>query len=83
MANSIIEQYPKVTRMPVGQPVIFVVSNNDLVATQLKVKFIAIVHISDNNAVTLSNSSTVIGTYKTTPNNAGVGIFDFSSIIEN
>tara|TARA_R110001606_G_scaffold204706_1_gene352595 strand:+ start:144 stop:1562 length:1419 start_codon:yes stop_codon:yes gene_type:complete len=83
MANSVIEQYPKVTRMPVGQPVIFVVSNNDLVATQTKVKFVAKVHISDNNAVTLSNSSTVIGTFKTTPNNAGVGIFDFRSVIEN
>ena len=83
MANSIIEQYPKVTRMPVGQPVIFVVSNNDIVATQTKVKFVAQVHISNNNEVNLSSSSTIIGHFKTTPNNAGVGIFDFRSIIEN
>ena len=83
MANSIIEQYPNETRMPVGQPVIFVVSNSDIVATQLKVKFVAKVHISNNNEVVLSSSSTIIGTFKTTPNNAGVGIFDFRSVIEN
>ena len=83
MANCIIEQHPNESRMPVGQPVIFAVSNNDIVANQTKVKFVARVHISDNNQVNLSNSSTLIGTFKTTPNNAGVGIFDFSSIIEN
>ncbi len=69
--------------MPVGQPVIFVVSNNDIVANQTKVKFVATVHISNEDQVVLSNTSTVIGTFKTTPNNAGVGIFDFRSIIEN
>jgi len=86
MANSIIEQHPKVSSdrfMPVGQPVIFVVSNNDIVANQTKVKFVARVHISDTNTVNLSNSATLIGTFKTTPNNAGVGIFDFRSVIEN
>ena len=83
MANCIIEQHPNESRMPVGQPVIFAVSNNDIVANQTKVKFVAKVHISDNNQVNLSNSSTVIGTFKTTPNNAGVGIFDFRSVIEN
>jgi len=83
MANCIIEQRPKVTTMPVGQPVIFAVSNNDIVATQTKVKFVAIVHISNEDQVVLSNTATVIGTFKTTPNNAGVGIFDFRNIIEN
>ena len=83
MANCIIEQHPNESRMPVGQPVIFAVSNNDIVANQTKVKFVARVHISDNNQVNLSSSSTLIGTFKTTPNNAGVGIFDFRSVIEN
>ena len=41
MANSEIEQKPLNTRLPVEQDIIFVVSNNDIVATQTKVKFVA------------------------------------------
>ena len=82
MANSIIEQQPSKTVLPVGQDVIFVVSNDDAVANQVKVKFVAEVHINDG-AISLSNPDTRIGVFKTTPNNAGVGIFDFRNIVEN
>ena len=83
MANSVIEQEPLYTQLPVGQEIIFVVSNNDAVANQLKVKFCAEIHISGVSPPDTNTSADIIGTFKTTPNNAGVGIFDFRNIIEN
>ena len=80
---TIIEQEPQYQVMPVGQDVIFVVSNNPIVANQTRVKFIAEVHVSSGNPPNLSSSNDVIGTFKVTPNNEGVGIFDFSSVVEN
>ena len=64
MANCVIEQIPAFQAFPVGQDVIFVVSNNDAVANQIQVKFVAEVHI----AATQPNPSSVndiIGTFKT------------------
>jgi len=78
---TIIEQQPLYPQLPVGQDVIFTVSNVGIVSTETKVKFIARVYIS-NAAITIAGS-TPVGTFKTTPNNAGVGIFDFRTIIEN
>ena len=83
MANSIIEQEPLYDQLPVGQEVIFVVSNQDAVANQTKVKFCAEVHISPMFQPNPNSSADIIGTFKTTPNNAGVGIFDLRSIVEN
>ena len=76
-----IDQKPLYTTLPIGQQIIFSVSEPTIVATRYKVKFIAEIHVS-NNPITLSNNSALIGTFKTTPNNAGVGIFDFRSVIE-
>ena len=83
MANSIIEQQPLYDQLPVGQEIIYVVSNDDAVANQTKVKFIAEVHISSGNPPVLASTDDIIGTFKTTPNNAGVGIFDFRNLVEN
>jgi hypothetical protein len=76
--------------LPVGQDVIFVVANDTAVFNQTKVKFIAEVHISGDPFLppyggppNPSTSDALIGTFKTTPNNAGVGIFNFRNIIEN
>ena len=78
-----IEQEPQFQTMPVGQNVIFAVSNNTIVAQQTKVKFIAEVHVSKGNPPNVSTTTNLVGTFKVTPNNKGVGIFDFSSIVEN
>ena len=78
-----IEQEPLFPQVPVGQEVIFVVSNGTIVGTQLNVRFIADVYISDNNPTAISSSSFPTATFKTTPNNAGVGIFDFRQVVEN
>ena len=80
---TIIEQKPLFTTLPVGQDVIFTVSNNLIVANQTNVKFVAEVHISSLLQPNLSTTTDVVGTFKTTPNNAGVGMFDFRPIIEN
>ena len=76
-----IDQAPLYDFLPIGQQIIFAVSENTTVATKYKVKFIAEVHVS-NQAINPSNADAYIGTFKTTPNNAGVGIFDLRPILE-
>ena len=79
----LIEQKPRFEILTAGQEIIFSVSNVNIVsAPNTKVKFIAEVYISDQ-AIVPSSASLPIGTFKTTPNAAGVGMFDFSSIIES
>ena len=84
---NIVEQQPLYTsatgQVPVGSDVIFAVSNMTIVAQQLKVKFVAEVHISAGVPPNLNTTNSLVGTFKTTPNNKGVGIFDFSNIVEN
>jgi hypothetical protein len=76
-----IDQKPLYETFPVGQQVVFSISLDSIVATMFKVKFVAEVHIS-NKSSSLISAATKIGTFKTTPNNKGVGIFDFSSVLE-
>jgi len=78
-----IEQEPLYPQLPVGQEVIFVVSNSAIVSGFTNVRFIADVYISDNTPTAISSTSVPIATFKTTPNNAGVGIFDFKQVVEN
>tara|TARA_R100000808_G_C2153615_1_gene164009 strand:+ start:821 stop:2233 length:1413 start_codon:yes stop_codon:yes gene_type:complete len=80
---TIIEQKPLYTQTPVGQDVIFVVSNSNIVSTKTRVKFQAEVHISNTFAPNTAVADDVVGKFKTTPNNAGVGIFNLRSVIEN
>jgi len=67
--------------MPVGQDIIFTVSNS-LVNTYFNVNFTAEVFIS-KFPPNLALTTDLIGTFKTTPNTGGVGMFDFSSVVEN
>ena len=83
MSQTLIEQHPLYDTLPVGQDVIFTVSNSSVVSTFTNVKFIAEVHISSGTPPNLSISNDLVGTFKTTPNNAGVGMFDFRPIIES
>ena len=80
---NIIEQRPKYDVLPVGQDIIFAVSNANIVANQLKVKFVAQVHISSGTPPNQSVNTDLVATFKTTPNNKGVGMFDFSNVVEN
>ena len=80
---TLIEQKPLYTQLPVGQEVIFVVSNSTIVAGFTNVRFIADVYISDTTPTSITTTSIPTATFKTTPNNAGVGIFDFKQVVEN
>lgn len=79
---TIIEQKPGASYTPVGQDLIYVVSNDSIVAQFTKVKFIAEVHIA-NSAPNTSTATDLIGTFKVTPNNKGRGVFNMSNILEN
>ena len=84
MAVSIIQQQPQASFItPVGQDLIFVVSNQTAVANETRVKFVAEVYIGTSIASVSPTANTPIGTFKTTPNNAGVGMFDLRNVIEN
>ena len=76
-----IEQNPLYTLNPVGQEVIFTVSDLPTVGAYFNVKYVAEVHISTVD-IDL-NTSVAIGTFKTTPNNTGVGMYDFRPILES
>ena len=78
----IIEQEPAYLTLPVGQEVIFSVYNHLIVTTKKRVKYIAQVYI-DENPIVPSSGVGFVGTFKTTPNGAGYGMFDLSSIIES
>ena len=83
VSNSVIEQQPLYTTLPVGQDIIFVISNNDAVTNQVKVKFIVDIHVSSTTPPDTTTLNDYVGTYKTTPNNAGVGMFDLRNVLEN
>jgi len=87
MAVSIIEQSPLLNILniltPVGQDLIFVVSNQTAVLNETRVKFVAEVYIGTSLAAVNPTGNTPIGTFKTTPNNAGVGMFDLRNVVEN
>ena len=83
MAVSVIEQKPLFTTLPVGQEIIFVISNDTAVQNQTKVKFCVDIHISDSGIPNLNTTNDLIGTFKTTPNDAGVGIFDLTNTVSN
>jgi hypothetical protein len=68
--------------LPVGQQIIFTVSHPNIIQTYWNVKYLAEVHISQV-PINLSTSDALVATFKTTPNNAGRGIFDFRSLFES
>ena len=80
---TIIEQQPGWNYQPVGQDLMYAVSNNTIVAQFTKVKFIAEIHVSTTNPPNVSVNTDLVGTFKVTPNNAGVGIFNIKTIVEN
>jgi len=77
-----IDQRPLYKVLPIGQQIMFSVSETNTVATKFKVKFVAEVRVSSSAGINPNSSDDLIGTFKTTPNNAGVGIFDLRPILE-
>ena len=79
---TLIKQKPLYTTLPVGQQIIFTVLNTIIIQTYWNVKYLAEVHISAN-PINLSVADDLIATFKTTPNDKGVGIFDFQPLLES
>ena len=77
-----IIQRPLYSTLPVGQEIIFAVKNQQAVINETKVKYIAKVYISSSTPPVISSGNDLIGTFKIAPNNAGVGMMDFSNIVE-
>ena len=71
--------------IPVGQELIFVLDNKGAVQNETRVKYCAdiYVHIAAPTMTTPGGGSAFIGTFKTTPNGAGVGMFDIRNVVEN
>ena len=74
-----IEQKPLYKLLSAGQKIIFTVSDPVIVAAETRVKYKAEVILYNNTGTV----SPIVATLKTTPNNSGVGIFDFRSIVES
>jgi len=83
MATSIRQRILFRKPVPVGQDLIFSLKNDGIVNNEIQVKFVAQVHISDGEPPNLASTDDLIGTFKTVPNNAGAGIFNFRDIIES
>ena len=77
-----IEQNPLYTLNPVGQEVIFTVLDAATVSAYFNVKYVAEVHISTVD-INLATTTAIVGTFKTTPNNTGSGMFDCRPILES
>ncbi len=78
----VIEQKPLYKTLPVGQDIIFTVSDSTIVANNFNVKFVAYVYVSNNNA-NLNTTTNRVAVLKTTPNNTGVGIFSMQPVLES
>jgi len=72
-------QQPLYRLVAAEQDIIFVIKESTtIVANESKVKFVAYVNVMSDSAAPVQ-----IGVFKTTPNAAEVGIFDFSTILKN
>ena len=83
MAVTIISQKPIYNQLPVGSEIIFTVTNDTAVANEIKVKFCVDIYISSTVVANTAQTQNLQGTFKTTPNNTGSGMFDLSNILAN
>ena len=81
MATTITQKPRYSNAVPVGQEIIFTISNNNIVALFTNVSFQADVYISNGTPPTVTGAP--LATFKTKPNNVGVGMFDFRQVVES
>ena len=74
-----LQQKPLYRTVAAEQDIIFVIKEDTtIVSTESKVKYVAYVNVMSDKSAPVQ-----IGVFKTTPNAAEVGIFDFSTILKN
>ena len=77
-----IEQKPLYKTLAVGQDVIFTVADQNVIINNYQPKYTADVYVNEKiSDLTLITSK--VASLKVTPNNAGVGIFSISPILES
>tara|TARA_R110000787_G_scaffold156160_1_gene270043 strand:- start:10310 stop:12232 length:1923 start_codon:yes stop_codon:yes gene_type:complete len=80
MGTLAIKQSPQYNLAAAGQPLVYTVSDQPTVLNESNVKFVATIYGGTNQSIGNWN---LISTLKTTPNGAGVGMFDVSTIMES
>ena len=78
-----ITQHPLYRMLAADEEIIFVVEDNVNVVGNFKVKFIAELYVTKLGNATSLLLGDKVATLKVTPNSKGVGIFDFSRILES
>lgn len=80
-----IEQKPLGLFIAAGQELMFTISNAPIYSStsNSNVKYVAKVHISNEYAPNPNTTDDLVGTFKTTANNKGVGMFDLRNVVEN
>ena len=78
-----IIQQPLYKMLAADEEIIFVVKDAVTVATTFKVKFTAELFVTSQGNAAMALPADKVATLKVIPNNAGVGIFDFSRILES
>jgi len=77
-----IEQEPLYSLSVVGSEIIFTALDAATVSAYFNVNYVAEVHISTVD-INLATTTAIVGTFKTTPNNTGAGMFDLRPILES
>ena len=77
-----VPQQPLISLCPVGQDLIYTATDPAAVASHFNVKYIAEVHMSVD-PINLSFAGDIIGIFKTSPNDAGVGMFNLRTVVES
>jgi len=82
--TDLIQTPSPILPIPVGQELIYVVENSKAIQNETRVKYCADIYIHDTTPTISSNAPVgFIGTFKTTPNGVGVGMFDVRNVVEN
>ena len=79
-----ITQRPLYNTLAAGQEIVFVVNETtgNIVTTKTNVNYLVEIKVATDSAE-LSQTTSIIGEFKSTPNDKGVGIFELSTILEN
>lgn len=79
-----IVQRPLYNTLAAGQEIVFVVNETtgNIVTTKTNVNYVVEIRVATDSSE-LNTTTSIIGEFKSTPNNTGVGIFELSTILEN
>ena len=79
-----ITQRPLYNTLAAGQEIVFVVneSTGNIVTTKTNVNYVVEIRVATDSSE-LNSTTSIIGEFKSTPNDKGVGVFELSTILEN